>query len=221
MRCLLLFLLVFLFYSCGSVGVHSGKYVKLTNQDSLKSLSTKYQSPIWAIREVNPGKKFVAGEIVLIPQAKGFMSKGRAPSSSYRPGIYDHFFHKEGYQWPVPDSRRISSDYGHRWGKRHAGIDIPAKTGTNIVAANDGVVVYSGDEYSGFGNLIVIAHRDGTFTMYGHNHRNKVDRGDIVRKGQVIGLVGNTGRSTGSHLHFEVRRNGSPIDPNRYVASNE
>ncbi len=221
MRHLLVLLLLFLFYSCGSVGVQSGKYVKLTSADSLKSLSVKYKSPVWAIREVNPGKKFIAGELVLIPQAKGFLASGRTPASSYRPGIYDHFFHREGYQWPVPQSQRISSDYGHRWGRRHAGIDIPAKIGTKIVAANDGVVVYSGNEYSGFGNLIVIGHRDGTFTMYGHNHRNKVERGQVVKKGQLIGLVGNTGRSTGPHLHFEVRRNGDPVNPNRYVAYND
>lgn len=219
MRHLLLLLFLFTLYSCSSMNVGSGKYVRVAPGENLKILSAKYNAPVWSLKEANPNKSFVAGELVLIPLQRGFLGQSRSPSS-YTPGIYDHFFKTENFAWPVPASNRISSEYGHRWGRKHEGIDIPAKIGTKIIAANDGVVVYSGNEYTGYGNLIIIGHRDGTFTIYGHNHRNLVGPNQLVRKGEVIGYVGNTGRSTGPHLHFEVRRDGVPLNPNRYVARN-
>lgn len=219
MKHLLILLFLFSFYSCSSLTMQSGKYIRLTSADSLKSLSQKYNAPVWSLREANPGKQFIAGELVLIPLSRGFMGQSRAPAS-YTPGIYDHFFKSEGFVWPVPNSNRISSDYGHRWGRKHEGIDIPAKIGTKIVAANDGVVVYSGNEYTGYGNIIILGHRDGTFTIYAHNHRNLVESGQVVRRGQQIAQLGNTGRSTGPHLHFEVRKDGVPMNPNRFVARN-
>jgi len=125
------------------------------------------------------------------------------------------------FAWPVP-GHRIGSGAGSRFGMRihpitgrntmHTGIDIPAPTGTNIVAANGGTVVFSGWN-GGYGNCIIIDHGGGYSTLYGHNSVNLVSAGDVVVRGQVIGRVGSTGNSTGPHLHFEVRRNATPIDP--------
>lgn len=220
MKHLLLLLLAATLVSCSSINVQSGKYVLLGKGETLKSLAKKYDSPVWKIRDLNIGRTFSPGKWVKVPLKRGILGGGGRTPANYSPGIYDKFFTTEGFAWPVPRSQRISSDFGRRWGRSHHGIDIPAPSGTKFVSANDGVVVYSGNGYSGFGNLIIIAHRDGNFTIYGHNRKNLVDKGQYVRKGETIGLVGNTGRSTGSHLHFEVRRDGVPINPNRFVARN-
>jgi murein DD-endopeptidase MepM/ murein hydrolase activator NlpD len=119
-----------------------------------------------------------------------------------------------GLIWPV--SGPINSPYGMRWGRLHPGIDIGAGAGTPIRAAASGRVVVSG--YSGgYGNLIVIDHGNGLATAYAHQSRLAASAGQQVAQGQVIGYVGSTGVSTGPHLHFEVRVNGSPVDPLGYL----
>jgi len=122
--------------------------------------------------------------------------------------------------WPVYGY--ILSDFGWRvhpvTGKSrlHKGIDIPSWTGAPIKSAADGLIVYSGWS-SGFGNVVVIDHNFGFRTIYAHASRLLVDRGDLVKKGQVIAQVGTTGLSTGPHLHYEVRRWKQPVSPRRYL----
>ena len=96
--------------------------------------------------------------------------------------------------------------------KKHGGIDIVAKEGSPIKASASGMVVFSGWTYE-MGNLIIIHHGDGYFTHYGHNQINLKSQLELVKKGEVIGLVGNTGISTGPHLHFEIWKNKKSIDP--------
>lgn len=115
-----------------------------------------------------------------------------------------------------PTRGKLTSRFGWRWGRKHEGIDIAAKIGTPIYAADGGKVVFSGVR-SGYGKLVIIDHGNGTQTYYGHNSKNLVAVGDKVYKGQKIAEVGNTGRSTGPHLHFEVRKNGQPVNPLEYV----
>ena len=119
-----------------------------------------------------------------------------------------------GYLWPRCD--RVTSGFGRRWGRLHAGIDIDGNTGDYIAASKGGVVIFAGRQ-SGYGNLTLIDHRDGIVTAYGHQSRILVVEGQWVDRGERIGDVGNTGRSTGSHLHFETRLNGNPVDPRRYL----
>jgi murein DD-endopeptidase MepM/ murein hydrolase activator NlpD len=102
----------------------------------------------------------------------------------------------------------------------HEGVDIPSKVGSNIVAASDGIVVYSGSEIGGYGNITVVAHKNGFFTVYAHAKVNYTKEGQRVYRGQVIAQVGMTGRSSGPHLHFEIRKNGESIDPQGFLASN-
>ncbi len=99
---------------------------------------------------------------------------------------------------------------------RHEGVDIAGKMGSNILAVASGVVTWSGERY-GYGNLVEINHGNGYVTRYGHNKENIVKVGDAVKKGEAVALMGSSGRSTGPHVHFEVIRNGRPVDPVKYV----
>jgi murein DD-endopeptidase MepM/ murein hydrolase activator NlpD len=118
--------------------------------------------------------------------------------------------------WPTKGT--LSSRYGRRWGKMHQGIDIAGPIGTPVVAAADGVVIASGFSSGGYGNVIDIQHPDGSFTRYGHNNRLIAGVGQTVKQGQHISDMGNTGRSTGPHLHFEFHpAGGSAINPIAYL----
>ena len=113
---------------------------------------------------------------------------------------------------PTP-SRVITSNFGRRWGRRHQGLDIKVYIGDTIRAAFSGkvrVVKYDGN---GYGKYIVIRHNNGLETIYGHLSKQIVSPNQTVRAGQPIGLGGNTGRSTGSHLHFETRLAGVALNP--------
>jgi murein DD-endopeptidase MepM/ murein hydrolase activator NlpD len=103
-----------------------------------------------------------------------------------------------------------------RWGTLHPGIDLGAPIGTPIHAAGTGTVVWCG-WMSGYGNLVMIDHHNGLATAYGHQSRIAVGCNQQVTAGEVIGYVGSTGYSTGPHLHFEVRLNGTPVDPLGYL----
>lgn len=117
-----------------------------------------------------------------------------------------------GFHMPTP-SRQINSPYGKRWGRLHAGLDIKVYLGDTIRAAFDGKVRIVKYNAKGYGYYVVIRHPNGLETLYGHLSKQLVKEDQIVRAGDVIGLGGNTGRSFGSHLHFETRLLGQPIDP--------
>ena len=133
-------------------------------------------------------------------QNSGSSSGGGAPSAS-------------GFIWPV--SGPSTSGFGWRWGRMHEGIDIGAGCGTPIRATASGTVVYAG-WMDGYGNITIIDHGGGMATAYGHQSAIYVGGGSVTQ-GQTIGAVGSTGHSTGCHLHFEVRVNGTPVDPLGYL----
>lgn len=142
------------------------------------------------------------GQEVVVPGAKpaDFAERG---------GTLDSFV------WPVTGGR-ISSHFGPRWGGFHEGLDIAVPTGTPVRAAKEGWVSFSGWN-GGYGNTIDIDHGGGVVTRYAHNSRLLVSRGSFVYQGQVIAYSGNTGRSTGPHLHFEIHLNNRPVNPIRYL----
>lgn len=113
-------------------------------------------------------------------------------------------------------SYNLTSGYGYRWGRLHEGLDLSAPTGTPIMAADGGTVVMAG-EYGAYGLCVEIDHGGGLTTRYGHCSRLLVHEGEEVYQGQVIAEVGNTGRSYGSHCHFETRVNGSSTNPYNYL----
>ncbi|GGC82224.1 hypothetical protein GCM10011362_33430 [Marinobacter halophilus] len=116
----------------------------------------------------------------------------------------------------------LSSPYGYRsdpfTGKRrwHAGVDLAGKEGSDIITVGAGVVTFAGDRF-GYGNLVEVDHGEGLVTRYAHAKTVKVETGDVVQKGQVVALMGSTGRSTGPHVHFEVIRNGKSENPEKYI----
>lgn len=124
--------------------------------------------------------------------------------------------------WPAPGVTRISSPYGYRihpiFGTRkmHTGIDIAGPMGSSITSYDDGKVIFSGWQ-NGYGNTVMVQHNDGKVTLYAHNSQNMVKVGQTVKKGQLIAKMGSTGNSTGSHLHFEIRINGSHVNPMNYL----
>ena len=126
----------------------------------------------------------------------------------------------EGVYFAVkPVTGTITSRFGANESIRdhtHMGIDIAAPNGTNIKAAADGTITYSG-WMGGYGNLIIISHGNGIQTYYGHCSKLYASVGKEVKAGDVIAAVGSTGNSTGNHLHFEIRKNGSQINPQKYL----
>ena len=116
--------------------------------------------------------------------------------------------------WPVSGS--INSGFGPRGASFHDGVDIAASEGTPIRAVEDGEVIYS-DQLRGYGNIVIVRHEGGIVSVYAHNQVNLAREGQRVARGEIIAKVGSTGRVTGPHLHFEIRKNNSAQDPLRYL----
>jgi len=189
--------------------------------DTLPAIAARYRAKDEDIAEVNKladasGLKIGAKIIIPdgIPPAAPSQAIARTPSRASIGDIFKPAAPATGrFNWPTI-SRRISQ-YFRGW--RHTGLDIPAPTGQPVYAAESGVVITSGWSSGGYGYYIIIDHGDGVQTLYGHNSHLSVERGDRVTKGQVIGSVGSTGRSTGPHIHFEVRIDGNRVNPLQYL----
>lgn len=130
--------------------------------------------------------------------------------------LYRIAVEKLPFGFPVKGSYRSTSGFGPRWGRAHEGHDFAGGTGTPIIATGDGVVVHAGRS-GGYGNLIKIKHDFGFETRYAHLSKIRVKVGQRVSRGELIGDMGNTGRSTGTHLHYEIRIGGAAINPMKYI----
>lgn len=154
----------------------------------------------------------VAGEPSLKPSTVGQTPQRIAKAPIPKPPARS----SSRFSWPV--SGKIVSSFGtKKTGLRNDGINILAKRGTPVKAAENGVVAYSGNELRGFGNMLLIKHSDGWITAYAHNERLLVKRGQKVRKGQPIASVGSSGGVTEPQLHFEIRKGMNPVNPKKYL----
>ncbi len=186
-----------------------GKWVEVLNLKQLQAYAEQFGSGIdevYIINNINE-KKFKKS-FVFIPYSDAYIQALMEKGIWLQPVniSYNEFI------WPIGDPEKITSGLGRRWGRFHPGVDIPAPKGTLVRAAMEGKVIYAG--YCGnYGNTITLEHRDNYITRYAHNSVLLVKAGDYVQKGQVIALVGSTGRSTGNHLHFEIRCADIPLNP--------
>ncbi|MBN6187272.1 peptidoglycan DD-metalloendopeptidase family protein [Aneurinibacillus sp. BA2021] len=151
-------------------------------------------------------KQAVQQKILQQPIAK-IMIRG----TKIKPSRGDGMFH-------MPATGTFSSPFGERWGRMHAGIDIATPIGTPVHTSDHGRVVFVGTK-SGYGKCMIVDHGNGYRTLYGHLDEFEAQEGDIVVKGEEIAKSGNTGRSTGPHLHFEIHKGGEPVNPMPYLRS--
>ncbi|MBO8125773.1 MAG: peptidoglycan DD-metalloendopeptidase family protein [Firmicutes bacterium] len=175
---------------------------RISRGENLWEIARKYKvsiDDIIAANGIEDPRRLAVGEELFVP--------GGTPVKDI-----NYYRAKQGPQFIWPVKGRISSKYGMRWGRMHYGIDIAVITGTRVKAAESGWVKFAGYS-SGYGYLVILGHKDGYETRYAHNSKLLVKTGQRVQQGQVIALSGNTGRSTGPHLHFEIRKNGRPLNP--------
>lgn len=192
----------------------SGVYHTVKEGDTIESLAKKYKVKPSDITDY-PLNNLQGPPYELVPGQKLVIPGGQKP---YKPKIVRHYTGPippgaaKGtgrFAWPIDGPLYITQYY---W-KLHRAIDIGVPLGTPVYAADSGFVVYAGWNDQGYGKLVIIDHRNGFMTYYAHLSVIKVAVGMSVRKGQIIGLSGSTGRSTGPHLHFEIRKNGIPRNP--------
>lgn len=200
----------------------SGIVHKVKNGESIWTIAKRYgvsRDEIVKANALEQPDKLALGQLVVVPGAKPVVSSSApvqvasrgattAREQSGATGVSASFV------WPT--SGRISSKYGSRWGRTHNGIDLAVQVGTTVKASSSGKVTFSGTQ-SGYGKLIVLDHGNGVTTRYAHNSKLLVGVGDRVDAGDRIALSGNTGRSTGPHLHFEIRFNGRSVNPLKYL----
>jgi murein DD-endopeptidase MepM/ murein hydrolase activator NlpD len=171
-----------------------------------------------SLANLSASEREEAGEIDSLQQVSAELA-AKIRAAQARPGLpsegpLDTTPSSHGLVWPV--SAGITSPFGWRWGRMHEGVDLGASYGSPIHAAASGTVIWAG-WLGGYGNLVVIDHGGGLSTAYGHQSHIAVSYGQHVEQGEVIGYVGSTGHSTGPHLHFEVRIDGSAVDPLGYL----
>lgn len=180
---------------------HKGVVYQVDTGDTLWEIARVYGVQVETIKSANAKSSddVAVGEKLFIPGARW----GRAEPAVARA-------YASRFTWPTKGE--ISSPFGWRWGRLHAGVDIANDIGTHVMAARAGLVIWAGWR-GGYGYTVMIDHGGGYVSLYGHLNDYYVERGQYIRAGQRIASMGNTGNSTGPHLHFEVQKDGQPVDP--------
>lgn len=199
-----------------------GIYVKLRSGESLSHLAIRYGVKVEEIQKANQiadPRTLRAGQTIFLPGAdpiaKREPRRDRGEFKHASRGLVADIGRAVGHGFFWPTAGKISSTFGERDGRKHTGVDIPRPKGSPIHAARGGVVIAAG--WNGdYGKTVDISHGDGVVTRYAHCSQINVKVGDKVEKGEVIGLVGETGRATGPHLHYEVRIGGRPVNPTKF-----
>lgn len=181
----------------------SGVLHKVEKGDTIASIAKKYgahSENILTFNDLGGETTLAVGDSIIVPDGKIQLVKKQSSGGSSSAVASGYFIR------PIKGGRRTTGIHGHN------GVDLAAPAGNRIYAAASGTVVISRVGYNGgYGNYVVIKHPNGTQTLYAHNNSNLVSQGDYVKQGQVIGTVGSTGRSTGPHVHFEVRGAKNPF----------
>ncbi len=186
-----------------------GKWFQIDSKNSIMSISNKFGSYIDDIYKINDMKnKRLLKNYYFIPYSEEYIKELENKNITRNVIICS----EDEFIWPVSEAIETSSVLGFRNGRFHPGLDLPVMPGKPIVASMEGMVLYTGYA-DGYGRIIIIGHKNNYTTKYAHNYINFVKKGDFVKKGQIIGLIGSTGNSTGHHLHFEIRCMDIPLDP--------
>ena len=198
-----------------------GVYHTVQKGQTLYQIATIYDLNVEVLRRANhigDPKKIRTGTQLWIPGARRVLSvpatdkPRRATKKRSLPNVKP----RKGFLvWPTKGT--LTSHFGMRNGRKHEGVDIAAPKGTPIHAAAGGEVVFSGWGPTGYGKMVIIKHQHHLTTLYAHNSKLIARKGSRVTQGQKISLMGSTGRSTGPHLHFEVRDDTQPKDPIKYL----
>ena len=217
-----IFLLFAIVYACRSVSPsysRAGVYHTVKRHQTLWRICKTYRVDIDEVARINhirDPSRIQVGQKIFIPGAKRVLKVDiyidDIGARRGRPGDLKTIALARGrFIWPVRG--KVTREFGLRGTMKHDGIDISAPLGTPIRAADFGKVLYSGNEIKGYGNIIIIEHGQGFITVYAHNRTNDVAEGEKVKRGQIIGRLGRTGRTSGPNLHFETRVNNRPVNP--------
>lgn len=213
--------IVFSTISCSTVPTKQtdskGVYHKIKRGQTLWRIAKTYGIDLELLAKANnleDATEIKTGGLIFIPNAEKILeveiyrpADAHVKKASIPPSVNREI----ELGWPV--NGKVTSPYGNRNGKKHDGVDISVPKGTPIKAAAGGIVTFSGRNFNDYGKMIVIKHNSEFSTVYAHNLENILEEGDDVKKGQVIGRVGNSGNASGYHLHFEVRKDEKPINP--------
>jgi murein DD-endopeptidase MepM/ murein hydrolase activator NlpD len=216
----------------------TGTWHTVSRKDTLARIARKYRVSVRTLEELNDvadNRMLQGREAVFVPRPGGKRpgegrpwgagtvssstparesATGSRSATSIRAGCGDGH-ERPCLLWPIEG--KLAARFGTHGGSPHDGIDIRAVKGTVIRAAAAGDVIYSGDQIKGYGNLVIIRHRDGLITVYAHNDRNRVKEGQSVARGEAVAEVGQSGSAKAPHLHFEVRKAEKPVDPINYL----
>lgn len=199
-------------------------YHRVQAGETLYRISKSYGTTVGAIVTANAienPERIEIGQRLLIPDANAPLERTvtAARSTTARRTIVPEDTSRDraalALSWPIAGGV-ITSAFGARRGTHHDGIDVSAPPGTPVLAAQDGEVIFS-DVLRGYGNLVIVRHRQGFSTVYAHNQVNLVRQGQRVRRGDTIARVGNTGHTSGANLHFEVRRDNIARNPATFL----
>jgi murein DD-endopeptidase MepM/ murein hydrolase activator NlpD len=206
-------------------GGEGGRTVTVKAGDTLAGIAARQGLKLGDVVAANPGlspdlirpgqKVRLPGEVAMPPapaMSSAEVEAVRRASLAKPPSLSG-----EGFLWPVRGAKVVSRFGDKPDGTRNAGVNLAAKAGTPVLAAENGLVVYAGDKVPGYGRMLLIRHAGGFTTAYAHNQSLLVKVGERVRRGQRVATVGSTGGVSQPQLHFELREGSTPIDPQRYL----